>query len=177
MLYFFCPWCCIDEPLTAGLIFMWKGLTFTRQVLVNHSAIDTVHQYVSPPTLPLRVSPKGQDMWRKNTALPHRLGPINADREKQSFFITSEMFRQRLTQSFLHRSTVLSGYRSDVALSPRGWRGRATEASINNAEGFSKCVFFPKRRMCYQAAFICYFFILFSLKLWEDWEGNSSVLT
>lgn len=101
--------------------------------------------------------PRGENMWRKNPAIPHRLGPINAHWEKQSLFITSGMFRQghsRICSTHVDLSLCF--------LLSRGWRRRVTDARINNAEDFAVCVIFPKE-MCYQAALHTYFviFLLF----------------
>lgn len=81
------------------------------------------------------------------------------------------MFRQGLTQSFSARVNHFLW----LSLSLRRWWGIAVEASINNAEEFFQCVFSPREECAIKLP--SYFVILFSLKQWEDWEGNSSVLT
>lgn len=119
--------------------------------------------------------PKGQDMWRKNTALPHRLGPINAGWEKQSLSSRLRCLGKDLLKVVLRRSTSLSGYHSDEALS-KGPRGIAPEASLNNAEEFAKCLFFFGEECAIKLPSL-FVFPFLSVKLCKGWDGNSRALT
>lgn len=139
-----------------------KELPSPCLVLVNPRDIDVVCQYLSPPTLPPCVFPWVRTCGEK-TQLSHiDWGPLTHTEKNKAFSSLLRCLGKDLLKVVLHRSTVLSGYRSDIALSKER-RGIATEAYINNAEEFAKCVFFfPKRGMCYQTAFIlCFVFLFF----------------
>lgn len=123
-----------------------KELPSPCLVLVNPHDIDVVCQYLSPPTLPPCVFPWVRTCGEK-TQLSHiDWGPLTHTEKNKAFSSLLRCLGKDLLKVVLHRSTVLSGYRSDIALSKER-RGIATEAYINNAEEFAKCVFFfPQER-------------------------------
>lgn len=113
------------------------------------------------PHLPPCVSPRVRTCEEKTRLFHIDWGPLTQTEKNKAFSSLLRCLGKDLLKVVFYRSTVLSGYCSDIARS-RGWRGIATEASINNAEErnvLSNCL---------------HTLLCFSLKQWEDREGNSA---
>ncbi len=86
-------------------------------MLVNPSDIDIVCQYLSPPTLPPCVSPWVRTCGEKTRISHIDWGPLTHTEKNKAFSSLLRCLGKDLLKVVLRRSTVLSGYRSDIALS------------------------------------------------------------
>lgn len=133
-------------------------------MLWKSTDIDVV---LSPPTLPPCVFPRVRTGGGK-TQLSHIdwIPLTQTEKNKKVFSSPLRCLGKDLLKVVLHRSTVLSGYRSDIALS-KGIKELLKLVYIM-LKSLLSVYLFPREECVIKLPSYFVLFFLFSLKRWED---------